>query len=228
MAGVICAAAIVIVLFPVTRATRNHASQSRTVKKTAVGVLYSLGGGSHIQSAQLKTASGMVSFAITDGTRTNFKQFPNRQYAFDNYWNLGAEWRVVYEVPKDPNDEFGSYADSVIFTGRVEPAIAKANQLAHEYLDLLSNRNYTQAYSKLSSAAKQRMGYADFERVYRSVDVSMRSLVICSHDTDRVVIFLAPQGEGGEIFQRCEIIRTGNSWYIDRLGKEFEQSGHCA
>lgn len=223
----VCALSCLSGLLPAKGNVQQRQTGGHTIK-LAVGVLYSYGGGSHIQYAKLKTQKGVISFAITDGTRTNFASFKQYQGAFDkNWWNLGAEWRVTYEVPNDPNDEFGPSAESVTFTGHVEPSIAGANAFAYQYLDLLSNKNGNQAYAKLSSVAKQNLSLDDFLRMYRSVDVSMRAAVVCSHSADKVILLLAPSGVDGNTFQRCEITRVSAGWYINRLSG-FQQSDACS
>lgn len=223
----VCALTCLSSLLPAKGNVHQRQTGGHT-KKVAVGVLYSYGGGSHVQYAKLKTQRGIISFSITDGTKTNFKSYKEYQGSFDkNWWNLGAEWRVAYEVPNNPDDEFGAYAESVMFTGRVEPSIAGANALAYQYLDLLSNRNSINAYAKLSVGAKESIGFDTFVKMYRSIDVSWRSAVICSHSTDKVNLVLLPTGIDGSVFQRSEISRLSGGWYITSLSG-FQESGNCS
>lgn len=105
----------------------------------------------------------MIEFSTTDDTRTN--GFGDGERA----WSLGAQWQIVYHETTDR--ALGPVADTVTFTGQVEPSIADAVRLASEYQDLLSKGNYEQAYAQLSPSARQGISIDDFRRMYRSVEV---------------------------------------------------------
>lgn len=185
--------------------------QSASQRRSAVGILYRTAGVSaHYHYCLLKTPNGIINFTATDGTRyTGFRN--------DHAWDLGAEWRVIYEVPRNPDDEFGPVALSLTFTGRVEPSIASAQNLTRKYLDLLSQSNYDQAYWLLSAAAKREINSNQFRSMYRAIQIDWREIIICSHAPNRVIVIMQLGPLGSTPYQRSEIVRTGSDWYINRL-----------
>lgn len=190
-------------------------------RMTVEGVLYFVGSGNHITQCILKTERGWVDFSVVE--KTQMKGF-NPQADDDAAWDLGARWRVVYH---DGGKNLGLTADSVAYLGKVE-SIAGAQKAAYDYLNLLADQKFKEAYEKLSPAARQNLRYDAFTKMYRGVSVDMRGRIICSHDSDTVELLLAPHGsDGGDLFQPAGIVRINGRWFINRLDAFRETGTGC-
>jgi hypothetical protein len=182
-----------------------HTDQQRELK-AIVGILYSSSGGEHIRKNVLKTANGFLVVTTQDSTRyVGFRR--------KNAWSLGAQWRVIYRT----SEEFGLAAESVTFTGRVDSALAKAEQLVREYLYALSKNDYRQAYAKLSSVARHKLVFNKFKSLYKEIDLTGSSIHICAYSHDKVTMFIALGGEIEGIYQQCIFVQEEGVWYISNL-----------
>jgi hypothetical protein len=219
-----CSLLLIIVTLLTTsslaQATRNRlpAKSRGSQKKSAVGIIYSSEGGSHITDWVLKTPNGTVRFQTWSGgppypskRGTPFIGF--RRTKRDSA--LGEEWRVVYHDCSSEDDPGLNCADSVTFTGRVEPSIVSAENLVNRFSAAYSERNYNGAYSMLSPSAKQKISPGEFRNIPNQY-IPGPPISICSHSNDRVIVLMKFGVYGGP-YQRSEIVRIDNRWYINEL-----------
>jgi hypothetical protein len=191
--------------------------------KIAEGVLYFVGSGNGITDCVLQTESGPLLFKATPQTR--FTKPSGASVADSETWKLGARWRVRYvTVPR------GAVAAEVNHLGRVD-AVAEADELARGFLDSLLEKDFAAAYEKLGPAAKRKLTFEDFTKLYAPQEISMRGRIICAHSEDggAVRILLAPHGaDGGDLYQSAELGKTDGRWLIERIGEFRETAGGCA
>jgi hypothetical protein len=214
--------AILLSAFGAAQAQRAVSVKGKSVSRLTVeGVLYFVGSGNQITECVLKTKSGSIDFSVVKKTQMNGF---NPQAEDDAAWNLGARWRVVYH---DGGKNLGLTADSVTYLGKVE-SITGAQKAAYDYLSLLADQKFEEAYEIISPEAKQNLSFSDFTKMYKDVSIDMRGRIICSHNDDSVELLLAPHGsDGGDLFQPAEVIRIKDKWFINRLDAFKETAKGC-
>lgn len=187
---------------PAQSKRKPQAKSASAPKMTVTGLLYFGGDGQGIQTVLLKTRDGIVEINVTSKTRV--VGFPENNSA----WNLGSEWRVTYHKSKDA--ALGLEADTVTFTGNSNLKIAVAEVIARDYLTALSteNKDYEKAYSQLSEALRQNLSIADFKKMYKPVEFDIRSIKVCSHLEEKVVMLLTYFGSDNDFSQLVEIAAT--------------------
>lgn len=190
--------------------------------KTAEGVLYFVGHGNQITQCVVQTDAGAIEFDATNKTRyIGFKTKFQPEFQIPA-WNLGAKWRVVYR-----NTPYGMWADSITYLGEVK-AIADAEELGRSFLHSIADADFKTAYSRLSPKAKQTTSLNALIKIYKDVEVTFRSVIICSQTNDAVQILLAPHGaDGGDLYQPAEVVQIGGKSFINSLGAFRETYAGC-
>jgi hypothetical protein len=202
-------------------ARKTSMKRNAAPRITVEGILYFIGSGSHIVECVLKTEQGLVNFSVAGNTQ--MKGF-NPQSGSDPGWDLGARWRVGY---RNAGRQAGLLAESVVYLGKTE-SIDNAQKIAYDYLNLLADAKFSEAYALLGGEATQNFSLNAFTKMYKEISVNMRGRIICSHTKDSVELLLAPHGsDGGDLFQPAEISRINDKWLINRLDAFKETAGGC-
>lgn len=207
-----------IVGVPAQSKRKPQAKPASAPKMTATGLLYFGGDGQGIQTCLLKTPDRIIEISVTSKTRV--LNFPASGAA----WKLGSEWRVIYYKSKDA--ALGLEADTVTFTGKRNPAITAAEGIARAYLKALSseNKNYGEAYAELSATAQQNLSVANFKKIYEPVDFDLKTIRVCSHSVEKVVLLLGFFTVDDTLYQRVEVGPIDDEYFKDqfRINRLFD------
>jgi hypothetical protein len=118
-------------------------------------------------------------------------------------------------------------AAAVTYTGQKDEVVSGAAEAGWRFLDALSNKDYRQAYARLSPALKRRMDFDAFTKAYRETEVDRRAVIICSQSEGKVVLLLAPGGSDVPPYQPAEVASIGGEWLLNRLDPSTEKPAVC-